>query len=63
LLGPQYNEGFEHFSKQAIVLFPNVEFSFVQIYTTIPMTPRRDDEVVHIKDGDEDTSKKAIAPR
>ena len=63
LLGPQYSEGFEDFKKQAVVLFPNGEFSSVQIYTTIPMTPRRDDEVVEIKDRDEDTSKKAIAPR
>jgi len=63
LLGPQYSEGFEDFRKQAIVLFLDVEFSYVQIYTTILMTPRRDDEVVDIKDGDEDTSKKAIAPR
>lgn len=39
LLWSQYDEGFKDFKKQSIVLFPNVDFSFVQIDTTVPMTP------------------------
>lgn len=29
LLGSQYSEGFENFRKQAVVLFPDVDFLFV----------------------------------
>ena len=65
LLGSQYGEGFEDFCKQAIILFPGVDFSFVQIDITIPMTPRRDDEVVDIEDGEDEEvfGGKALTPR
>ena len=40
LLGSQYGEGFKDFYKQTTILFLDVDFSSVQINTTIPMTPR-----------------------
>ena len=45
LLVSQYGEGFEDFQKQAITLFPNVDFSPIQIKLTVPSTSRPDDEV------------------
>lgn len=53
LLGSQYSEGFEDIRKQAVLLFFGVDFSSVQIDTTILMTSRGDDEVVDIEDGED----------
>ena len=63
LLGSQYGEGFEDFRKQAVVLFPNVDISSVQIKLTVPSTPRVDDEVVDVKDRDEDAPEHVMAPQ
>ena len=38
-IGIQYGNDFEDFHKQAILLFPGMDFSQVQINTLIPMTP------------------------
>lgn len=38
-IGIQYGNDFEDFHKQAILLFPSMDFSQVQINTSIPMTP------------------------
>lgn len=54
LLGSQYGECFEDFHKQATVLFPDVDFSSVQIDISVPMTPKADDEVDDIEDEDRD---------
>lgn len=37
-IGIQYGNDFEDFHKQAILLFPGMDFSQVQIDTSIPMT-------------------------
>lgn len=63
LLGSQYGEGFEDFRKQAIALFPNVDFSLIQIELTIPSTSRPDDEVVEVDDGEGDILEKVVASK
>lgn len=63
LLWSQYDEGFKDFKKQSIVLFPNVDFSFVQIDTMVPMTPWVDNEIVDVEDENEDAPKKVVAPQ
>ena len=55
MLGFQYGEGFKDFRKQATVLFPDVDFSSVQIDATVPINPKADDKVDDIKDDDDDT--------
>lgn len=63
LLGSQYGEGFEDFRKQAIALFPNVDFSLIQIELTIPSTSRPDDEVVEVDDGEGDILENVVASK
>lgn len=63
LLGSQYGEGFEDFRKQAVALFPNVDFSLIQIELTIPSTSRPDDEVVEVDDGEGDILEKVVASK
>nr|POE71697.1 hypothetical protein CFP56_48600 [Quercus suber] len=65
LIGSQYGEDFEDFCKQAVLLFPSVDFSSVQIDTMIPMTPKGDDEVIDIENGEDEEmfGGKALAPR
>ena len=64
LLGSQYGEGFEDFYKQVILVFSGVDFSSIQIDTTIPMSPRGDDEVIDIEDGEDEEAfgGEALAP-
>lgn len=38
-MGIQYGNGFEDFRKQAILLFPGMDFSQVQINTLVLVTP------------------------
>lgn len=63
LLGSQYGEGFEDFRKQAVALFPNVDFSLIQIELTIPSTSRPDDEVVEVDDGEGDILENVVASK
>ena len=64
LLGSQYGEGFEDFYKQVILVFSSVDLSSIQINTTIPMSPRGDDEVIDIEDGEDEEAfgGEALAP-
>nr|POE77232.1 hypothetical protein CFP56_36646 [Quercus suber] len=63
LVGSQYREGFEDFKKQATVLFPNMDFSHVQIKLTVPPTPKPNDEVVEVDDGEGDIPENVVAPQ
>ena len=40
-----------------------MDFSSIQIDTTIPTTPRVDDEIVDVEDGDKDAPEKVVAPQ
>ena len=42
-IGVQYGDSFEDFRKQAILLFLGLDFSQIQINTSVPMTPAGDD--------------------
>ena len=63
LLVSQYGEGFEDFRKQVVALFPNVDFSPVQIELTIPLTSRPNDEVVEVDVEEGDILENVIAPQ
>lgn len=60
LLGAQYGEGFEDYCQQVILLYPDLDFSFVQIDASIPMTPHGSDEVVDVEDDIDDAVEEAI---
>ena len=60
LLGAQYGEGFEDFRQQVILLYPDLDFSFIQIDASIPMTPYRGDRVVDVEDDTDDAAEGVI---
>ena len=53
-LGVQYSEGFEGFRKQTVLLFPGLDFSSIQIDTTIPITPGGGDGPIDVEDKEAD---------
>ena len=53
-LGVQYSEGFEGFCKQTVLLFPGLDFSSIQIDTTIPITPGGGDRAIDVEDKEAD---------
>ena len=57
-LGVQYGEGFKGFRKQTILLFPGLDFSSIQIDTTIPITPGGGDEAIDVEDEEADDAVK-----
>ena len=63
LLGSQYREGFKDFLKQAVALFPNMDFSPVQIKFIVPLTPKLEDEVVEVDDREGDILENFVAPQ
>nr|POF25014.1 hypothetical protein CFP56_37975 [Quercus suber] len=55
LLRAQYGEGFGDFCKHIILLYPDLVFFFVQIDTSILMTPHGGDRAIDLKDDADDT--------
>lgn len=49
-LGGQYDEGFEDFCKQAVFLFPSLDFSQIHIDTIVPMSLGGGDVIIEIDD-------------
>lgn len=50
-LGDQYDEGFEDFRKLAIASFPSLDYSQIQIGSTVLMTPHGGNVIVEVENG------------
>ena len=58
-LSDQYGEGFEDFCKLPVASFPALDFSEIQIDTTVPMTACGGDMIVEVDDDGADGQVKA----